>query len=47
MIVGNVAIAFLMGLPLGTWVFLKYRKLWHQKLPISGEAALRSPEYLE
>lgn len=26
---GNLAIAIFMGLPLGTWVFLKYRRLWH------------------
>jgi hypothetical protein len=28
-VAGNVAIALLMGLPLGTYVFLKYRRLWH------------------
>jgi hypothetical protein len=40
MIVGNLAIAFLMGLPLGTWVFVKYRRLWHQELPLPGGAPL-------
>lgn len=28
-IVGNLVIAFCMGLPLGTYVFVKYRRIWH------------------
>lgn len=28
-VAGNLAIAFLVGLPLGTYVFVKYRRLWH------------------
>ncbi len=34
-VAGNLTIALLMGLPLGTYTFLKYRKLWHfdSKLP--------------
>jgi hypothetical protein len=28
-VAGNVAIALLFGLPFGTWVFWKYRKMWH------------------
>jgi ABC-type Co2+ transport system permease subunit len=39
MIVGNLAIALFIGLPYGTWVFLKYRRLWHRELPLSGDAA--------
>lgn len=26
---GNLAIAYLVGLPLGTWVFFRYRRAWH------------------
>lgn len=26
---GNLVIAFVVGLPLGTWVFIRYRRLWH------------------
>jgi hypothetical protein len=29
MVTGNLIIAFLFGLPFGTWVFAKYRRLWH------------------
>jgi hypothetical protein len=28
-VAGNLAIALLMGLPLGTYIFVKYRRLWH------------------
>ena len=28
-VTGNFAIGLLTGLPLGTWVFVKYRRLWH------------------
>jgi hypothetical protein len=28
-VVGNLAIALLMGLPMGTYTFIKYRRLWH------------------
>jgi hypothetical protein len=28
-VAGNLVVAFLMGLPLGTYVFLKYRRTWH------------------
>lgn len=28
-VAGNLVISFLFGLPLGTYVFLKYRRLWH------------------
>lgn len=38
MIAGNLAIALLMGLPLGTFMFFKYRRLWHQDHPGAGEA---------
>lgn len=30
MVAGNLAIALIMGLPLGTYMFWKYRRLWHQ-----------------
>lgn len=30
-VAGNFAIAFIMGLPLGTYVFIKYRRLWHSQ----------------
>ncbi len=39
-IAANVAIAFLMGLPLGTYVFLKYRRLWHREGLSTSEAPL-------
>jgi hypothetical protein len=39
-VAGNVAIAFLMGLPLGTYVFLKYRRIWHQDKLNPGEDSL-------
>lgn len=29
MVAGNLAISLLVGLPLATWIFLKYRRLWH------------------
>ncbi len=29
MVAGNVVLALIVGLPMGTWVFLKYRRLWH------------------
>ncbi len=38
-VAGNVAIAFLVGLPLGAYVFLKYRRLWHGEPLKPGEAA--------
>jgi len=38
-IVGNLAIAFLVGLPLGAYVFLKYRRLWHGEPSKPGEAS--------
>jgi hypothetical protein len=38
-VAGNVAIAFLVGLPLGAYVFLKYRRLWHREPSIPGEAS--------
>jgi hypothetical protein len=28
-VLGNLTIALLMGLPMGTYVFLKYRRIWH------------------
>ncbi|MGB7355124.1 MAG: hypothetical protein WBD06_15580, partial [Acidobacteriaceae bacterium] len=28
-VVGSLLIGLLMGLPLGTYVFVKYRRLWH------------------
>jgi O-antigen/teichoic acid export membrane protein len=31
MVSGNLAIGLLMGLPLGTYTFLKYRRIWHDK----------------
>ena len=31
MVAGNLAIAVLLGLPMGTWVFVKYRRLWHEE----------------
>ena len=40
-VAGNLAIAFLMGLPLGTYVFLKYRRLWHAEGFNPGEALSR------
>jgi O-antigen/teichoic acid export membrane protein len=30
MVSGNLAIGLLMGLPLGTYTFFKYRKIWHE-----------------
>jgi O-antigen/teichoic acid export membrane protein len=30
MVSGNLAIGLLMGLPLGTYTFLKYRRIWHE-----------------
>ena len=39
-VAGNVAIAFLVGLPLGAYVFLKYRRLWHREPSKPGEASL-------
>lgn len=38
-VAGNLAIAFLMGLPLGTYVFVKYRRLWHSAEPSPHEAS--------
>jgi O-antigen/teichoic acid export membrane protein len=31
MVAGNLAIGIFMGLPLGTYVFIKYRNLWHRE----------------
>jgi hypothetical protein len=36
-VAGNLAIALLMGLPLGTYVFLKYRRLWHMEAITPGQ----------
>ena len=38
-VTGNLAIAFLMGLPLGTYIFLKYRRIWHQQEVPSSDAS--------
>jgi hypothetical protein len=38
-VAGNVAIALLVGLPLGAYVFLKYRRLWHHEPSKPGEAS--------
>lgn len=40
MVVGNLAIGIFMGLPFGTYVFWKYRKLWHQERIEAGGLAL-------
>ena len=38
-VAGNLAIAFLVGLPLGAYVFLKYRRLWHAEPSKPGEVS--------
>jgi hypothetical protein len=40
MVAGNLAIALLMGLPLGTYVFVKYRRLWHRPAANPGEVTV-------
>ena len=37
-VIANLAIAFLMGLPLGTYVFLKYRRMWHSEEMNPGDS---------
>lgn len=39
-VIANLAIAFLIGLPLGTYIFTKYRRLWHPEESNPGEALL-------
>lgn len=38
-VAGNLTIALLLGFPLGTWVFLKYRKIWHHQEPDEANTA--------
>jgi len=30
MVSGNLAIGLLVGLPMGTYTFIKYRRIWHE-----------------
>jgi O-antigen/teichoic acid export membrane protein len=31
MVAGSLALGLFMGLPLGTYTFLKYRRIWHEQ----------------